>query len=96
MSDAVLVADVGTASLKAGYAGDNAPLSIIPSIAIKCATGVEVMEPSEYGTDAEHSKSIHPVERGRVKNWDQLENLWKIMMDDIGISSLDSTSVSFE
>jgi actin, other eukaryote len=28
-----------------------------------------------------------------VKNWEQLEALWKVMMDDIGLASSDSTSV---
>jgi actin, other eukaryote len=28
-----------------------------------------------------------------VKNWEQLETLWKVMMDDIGLTSSDSTSV---
>jgi actin-related protein len=43
MSDApVLVVDIGSASLKAGYAGEDAPATIIPSVAQKCANGLEV------------------------------------------------------
>ena len=42
MSDPVLVVDVGSASLKAGYAGDDSPVTIIPSVAQKCAKGAEV------------------------------------------------------
>lgn len=43
MSDIpVLVVDVGSASLKAGYAGDDSPVTVIPSMAQKCAKGVEV------------------------------------------------------
>lgn len=41
-----------------------------------------------------HSDHLkHPVRRGQVKNWEQLESLWRIMMDDICLSSSDSTSV---
>lgn len=43
MTDSVvLVVDAGTASLKAGYAGEDAPATIIPSVAQKCANGLEV------------------------------------------------------
>lgn len=43
MSDIpVLVVDVGSASLKAGYAGDDSPVTVIPSTAQKCAKGMEV------------------------------------------------------
>ncbi len=43
MSDIpVLVVDVGSSCLKAGYAGDDSPVTIIPSVAQKCANGVEV------------------------------------------------------
>lgn len=43
MSDGpVLVVDVGSASLKAGYAGDDSPVTIIPSVGVKCAKGMEV------------------------------------------------------
>lgn len=39
----------------------------------------------------EHLK--HPIKRGLVKNWEHLEALWKIMLDDVGITSSDTTSV---
>lgn len=38
----VLVVDVGSASLKSGYSGEDAPATIIPSVAQKCANGLEV------------------------------------------------------
>ena len=40
-------------------------------------------------------KSLHPVQRGLVKDWDMLEALWKLMQDDIGLVSSDTTSVYF-
>lgn len=42
MSETVLVVDVGSASLKAGYAGEDNPATIIPSIAQKFPHGLEV------------------------------------------------------
>ena len=42
MSETVLVVDVGSASLKAGYAGEDTPATIIPSVAQKYPHGLEV------------------------------------------------------
>ena len=42
MSETVLVVDVGSASLKAGYAGDDAPITYIPSVPQKYPSGVDV------------------------------------------------------
>jgi hypothetical protein len=43
--------------------------------------------------DFDARKSLHPVQRGLVKDWEMLESLWRIMLDDIGIVSSDTTSV---
>jgi actin-related protein len=40
--ETVLVVDVGSASLKAGYAGEDAPATIIPSVPQKYPHGIEV------------------------------------------------------
>ena len=45
--------------------------------------------------DFDSRKSLHPVQRGVVKDWEMLESLWTIMLEDIGIVSSDTTSVSF-
>lgn len=92
----MLVVDVGSASLKAGYAGDDSPVTVIPSVGQKCAKGLEIME--NPGTDLlnsefESRKSLHPVQRGLVRDWEMLETLWRLMLDDIGIVSSDTTSV---
>lgn len=44
-------------------------------------------------SDFDSRKSLHPVQRGLVKDWEMLESLWRIMLDDIGIVSSDTTSV---
>ena len=43
--------------------------------------------------DSEFSKPLHPVCRGSVKNWEQLEQLWRITMDDMNVDVSDSFSV---
>ena len=42
MEENVLVVDVGSASVKAGFAGDDSPSITFPSIAQKSARGVLV------------------------------------------------------
>lgn len=57
---------------------------------------IQVMEDPGFEhleSDFETRKSLHPVQRGLVKDWDMLESLWRIMLDDIGIVSSDTTSV---
>jgi actin-related protein len=43
-SETVLVVDIGSASLKAGYAGEDTPATIIPSIPHKYPHGLEVTD----------------------------------------------------
>jgi hypothetical protein len=45
------------------------------------------------GSDFDSRKSLHPVQRGVVKDWEALETLWQFMLEDIGIVSCDNTSV---
>ena len=40
--DSVLIVDIGSASVKAGFAGDDAPCAVFPSIAQKSARGAVV------------------------------------------------------
>lgn len=53
-------------------------------------------DPGFEESDFDSRKSFHPVQRGLVKDWEMLESLWRIMLDDIGIMSSDTTSVCFE
>lgn len=90
-----VVADVGSSSVKAGYAGDDIPCAIFPSVIQKYPHGLECVEASgseqnngEYGTAL-----THPVSRGEVRDWDQMEKLFNRIMDMIGVTSPDSASV---
>lgn len=44
-----------------------------------------------FGSD--YSRSAHPVHRGVVKDWDQLEVLWRLTLDEVGVTSPESVSV---
>jgi len=53
--DAVgVVVDNGSGTIKAGFAGDDAPRALFPSVV----------------------EENHPIERGIVTNWDDMEKLW--------------------
>ena len=82
-----IVCDNGTGFVKVGYAGQNFPSSIFPSMVGRPIlraeeTLSETIELKEVmcGDEAaavRHSLDIHyPVECGIVKNWEDMEHLW--------------------
>jgi len=86
MSDQALVVDVGSSSVKAGFSGEDWPSTLLPSVVDQYPKGVTCVEPSSaeyYGSEIS-AKSSHPVHRGEVKNWEQLEMLWEDIMKDVG------------
>jgi actin-related protein len=97
MSDVndVIVLDIGGSSARCGYAAEDSPCCRVPAVARKCGRDVEVHEaaPSE-SYNHEVSKSENPVHRGVVQDWDQLEQLWSICMENIGCNNPETYSVS--
>lgn len=93
----ILIVDVGSASLKAGYAGDDVPSTIIPAVTMKHRVEIDALENYDISLDSSNSSSLkssigsHPVVRGVVKNWDQLEELWALTMNDLGLTSADGS-----
>jgi actin-related protein len=79
-----LVVDIGSGIIKAGISGEDAPRSIFPSIVgrpkdkNKLIFGVEHKD-VDIGDYAQQYRGIlnvsYPIERGIVKNWDDLENI---------------------
>eukprot|EP00644_Phytophthora_capsici_P015383 jgi/Phyca11/8024/fgenesh1_pm.PHYCAscaffold_24_\ len=70
-----LVVDNGSGMCKAGFAGDDAPRAVFPSIL------VEVGPKDMYVGDEAQSKRgyltlNYPIERGIVTNWDGMEKIW--------------------
>lgn len=89
-----IVVDVGSSSVKAGYAGDDVPCAIFPAVMQRCGPAVEYFEATGDVVGGEPNGSAnHPICRGEVKDWDQMEKLWQRVMDKIGLTSPDSASV---
>mmetsp|Transcript_484 Transcript_484/g.966 ORF Transcript_484/g.966 Transcript_484/m.966 type:complete len:399 (-) Transcript_484:245-1441(-) len=90
-----VVCDNGTGFVKVGYAGENFPRSIFPSMVGRpilraeeaVAEGV-VLKEVMVGDEAADPKVRHsldcayPVEEGRVKNWDDMMHLWNYTFYD--------------
>ncbi|KAH0450323.1 hypothetical protein IEQ34_021015 [Dendrobium chrysotoxum] len=71
-----LVCDNGTGMVKAGFAGDNAPRTIFPSIVGRpCHTRVMVGM-GQKGAYCDILTLKFPIEHGIVSNWDDMEKIW--------------------
>ncbi|XP_059431928.1 actin-100-like [Corylus avellana] len=84
-----IVCDNGTGSVKAGFAGDDAPCVLFPSIIGRprnrhAMIGIEQND-VYYGDEAQARRGIlslsYPIEHGIVRDWEAMERLWEHTFD---------------
>jgi len=92
-----LVIDNGSGTIKAGFAGDEAPRAVFPSIVGRPRPGHKGATGKRgylVGDEAQAKRDIlslnFPVERGIVNNWDDMEKMWHhVFYDELRIAPED-------
>jgi len=83
-SGSALVIDNGSGMVKSGFAGDDAPRAVFPSIVGRArhqASMVGMAKKDAYiGDEAQSKRGIlkltYPIEHGIITSWDDMEKIW--------------------
>ncbi|KAH9652780.1 actin 1 [Citrus sinensis] len=84
-----IVCDSGSGSVKTGFAGDDAPCVVFPSLIGQPRNKNSMIGIGQkdmyFGDEAQAKRGVlrlsHPVNRGMVRDWDAMERLWEHIFD---------------
>lgn len=86
-STRVIIIDNGGSSIKAGFAGDHAPCVEIPTVfAEPPISGPKALRGADAFACNDGWALSSPIDRGVVKNWVQMEELWQLVFDKLQVS----------
>ena len=87
----VVVIDNGSSGTRCGFAGDDAPRSFFSNIVgrplVEYGMGRRLRKGRYFGDEVEPFRDLlslhHPIERGFVTNWDDMEMVWQHCFYDL-------------
>ncbi|XP_035674718.1 actin-3-like [Branchiostoma floridae] len=72
---AAVVVDNGSGMIRAGFAGEDAPKAVFPTVVAQDLVGHEAK------AQIDTRKLTCPIEHGIITNWDDMEKVWRHMFD---------------
>lgn len=94
--DEIIVCDNGTGFMKLGFAGEDFPRCVFPTLMghpmLRTNEKVEgvVLENDMFGDEAARYRAMleisHPIEIGIVKDWEGMEKMWRYGFNKLGIT----------
>ena len=85
--------DNGSGLCKAGFAGDDAPRAVFPSVVgrpdLSATVGLDFKDyyiGDEALNNSDHLNLSYSIEHGIVTNWDDLEKIWRHSYSELGVS----------
>jgi len=89
MEEPIFIVDIGSSSVKAGYSGEDTPSYIFPSISSSDY-------PKYTESIEQYNEMTHPVCRGEIKDWEQMEQLWSNLSGNVGAATGDISILLIE
>ncbi|KAF2287101.1 hypothetical protein GH714_038147 [Hevea brasiliensis] len=89
LEDRPIVCDGGSGSVKAGFAGDDAPCVVFPNVIGRPRNKHAMIGIGQkdmyFGDEADARRGVlklsHPIHHGIVRDWEAIERIWKHTFD---------------